>query len=429
MQAENRLEGLWSAGLLRIGNTRGIENQQSSDSVVPESFEAPDLRTLEMPAYDAPSSKAPVDVKVSQSTRVRDVRLDVIKGIAILAVITLHVTGNRARQVATEGSNFWYALKITNLAMNFAVPAFLIISAYLWTQSFIRRGNLLEFMGTRIVGVAIPYFIWSAFYELFNGYVIRRTGLPDTGRIISDFEFGKANYHLYFMFLLIQLVVFTPGFALLFKWVRMPFWVALIFSVALQAGVFHLQKTVWHLPSPGSFAGWTILGWLPAVWLATNGRSLKPTKFWAVALAAFTVGGGYFFFTNSVSLLSGGRASNFELLWATIGFAYGTAWMTIALVMAVRLSPWLQNGLNWMGQKSLQLYLIHPAVLAILASPRMASYLPTGYANPAAVWALTLLVTAFITVVFSRLRLDGILFWQWPQKSRRPLPAADATSA
>jgi len=265
-----------------------------------------------MPAYEAPSTKAPVDVTASQSTRVRDVRLDVIKGIAILAVITLHVTGNRSRQVATEGSNFWYALKITNLAMNFAVPAFLIISAYLWTQSFIRRGNLFEFMGTRIVGVAIPYVIWSAFYEVFNGYVIRRTGLPDTSRIISDFEFGKANYHLYFMFLLIQLVVFTPAFALLFKWIRMPFWVALLFSGALQAAVFHLQKTVWHLPSPGSFAGWTILGWLPAVWLATNGRSLKPNKFWAVALTAVTVGGGFFFFTNSVSLLSGGRASNFE---------------------------------------------------------------------------------------------------------------------
>jgi surface polysaccharide O-acyltransferase-like enzyme len=368
-------------------------------------------------------------VTVSQSTRVRDVRLDVIKGIAILAVITLHVTGNRARQVATEGSNFWYALKITNLAMNFAVPAFLIISAYLWTQSFIRRGNLREFMGTRIVGVAIPYVIWSAFYEVFNGYVIRRSGLPDTRRIISDFEFGKANYHLYFMFLLIQLVVFTPVFALLFKWNRIPFWVALIFSVALQAGVFHLQKTVWHLPSPGSFAGWTILGWLPAVWLATNGRSLKPTKFWAVVLTAVTIGGGYFFFINSISLLSGGRASNFELLWATIGFAYGTAWMILALVMSVRLSPWLQNGLNWMGQKSLQLYLIHPAVLAILASPRMANFLPSGYANPAAVWGLTLSVTALITVVLSRLRLDGILFWQWSQKSRRPLPAADATSA
>jgi len=396
---------------------------------VPESFETPDLRTLEMPAYEAPSINALVDATIAQSTRIRDVRLDVIKGIAILAVITLHVTGNRARQVATEGSGFWYALKIANLAMNFAVPAFLVISAYLWTQSFIRRGNLLEFMGTRIIGVAIPYVIWSAFYEFFNGYVIRRTGLPETNRIISDFEFGKANYHLYFMFLLIQLVVFTPVFALLFKWVRMPFWVALIFSWALQAGVFHLQKTVWHLPSPGSFAGWTILGWLPAVWLATNGRSLKPSPNWALALVALTVGGGCFFFINNLALLSGGPASNFELLWSTIFFAYGTAWMIVAVVMSVRLATWVQTSLNWMGQKSLQLYLIHPAVLAILVSPRMATYMPSGYGNPIAVWSLTLLITAAITVSLNFLRLNGILFWQWPPKPRVIPRSADVVSA
>jgi fucose 4-O-acetylase-like acetyltransferase len=390
---------------------------------------APDLKTLEMPAYEAPCKDSPSDSVPSSPSRPRDVRLDVIKGVAILAVITLHVTGNRARQVSTEGSSFWYGLKIANLAMNFAVPAFLVISAFLWTQSYIRRGNLLEFMGTRIVGVAVPYAIWSAFYELFNGYVIRRTGLPDTIRIISDFEFGKANYHLYFMFLLIQLVVFTPVVALLFKWIRMPFWIALLFSAALQAGVFHLQKTVWHLPSPGSFAGWTILGWLPAVWLATNGRTLKPSIPWALALAVGTIGGGYFFFINSVSLLSGGPASNIELLWSTIFFAYGTAWTIIALVMSMPIWNWLQTGLNWMGQKSLQLYLIHPAVLAVLASPRMASYLPSGYANPVAVWSLTLLITSAITVSLTFLRLDGILFWQWPPKPRVLPRSADVSPA
>lgn len=387
----------------------------------------------------------------------RNVRFDVAKGIAILAVITIHVTGNRSRQIAVEGSQFWWWLRYINLAAAFAVPCFLLISAWLWTISLERKSDLWEFVKTRFVSLAHPYLLWSLIYITFRTRAGASEPWPSLSRIGFELSFGKSAYHLYFMVLIAQLILIVPLFAWIFKRFKFSFWAMIAFTVAFEFVVLTIQKQTHLVVSFGSFALGYALVLLPAIWYGLNPARLEslvdplnlvnaeqkevlesklgegvPRKMafmqqmglWILSFSACLE-----YFAVHSRLLDKQRLDGLHVQLSNIFYTASIAWLVVVLSLTLPLHRLSETGLAWLGKNSLAIYLAHPAFLVVLTSPSVSRVLPKGYINVPIVWFGTVLISCGFAFAVEKMGLNGILFGQWRRKppvppTENPLPAS-----
>ena len=113
-------------------------------------------------------------------------RIQIIRGLAILAVVGIHST-----KPYYEG--IWI-----RAFLNFAVGTFLFLSGYL-TKDDIK--SPLLFYKKRILRVLIPYTIWSLLYtSVYNSW----------GSFLKNYLVGNACDIYYFIIVYIQMVLLTP---------------------------------------------------------------------------------------------------------------------------------------------------------------------------------------------------------------------------
>lgn len=129
----------------------------------------------------------------------RLVGVDVLRGLAIFAVIILHIDeGLQTTPVAWS--------KITDFAF-FSVPFFLATAFYLAiSKLYVSKSPYPLF--SRLKRLLIPYAAWSMFYLIYK--VAKYTVDRDPNRVLALFQdplslvfFGGASYHLYFLPLLL----------------------------------------------------------------------------------------------------------------------------------------------------------------------------------------------------------------------------------
>jgi fucose 4-O-acetylase-like acetyltransferase len=128
----------------------------------------------------------------------RSIGIDLFRGLAILAVVILHV--DEGIQATPTG---WS--QITSFAL-FAVPFFLALSFYLAIDKLYRSSQPYP-LRSRLVRLLVPYGIWSSVYLFYK--VIKYGASGEMSRLVdlvSDplalFCFGTAAFHLYFLPLL-----------------------------------------------------------------------------------------------------------------------------------------------------------------------------------------------------------------------------------
>ncbi len=133
---------------------------------------------------------------------------DVTRWVAIVMVVTIHVTGYAA--LRHVGSGMW----LLNRTVQAAVPIFVFLTgALLWTRP-VTGGvhGYSTFVRRRFVTVAVPYAVWTVVYRLYH--------TPDLGRVVSgewlqslgrDLLTGGAHFHLYFVPMIFLLYLVTPA--------------------------------------------------------------------------------------------------------------------------------------------------------------------------------------------------------------------------
>ena len=100
-------------------------------------------------------------------------QLDVCRGLAILAVLFIHVSGHFLPVLHPAKSPHpptwaWYALAIPNAASAWAVPCFLMLSAFVNAQSLGRSGDVGKYARRRVQTALLPYVLWSGVYIVVN---------------------------------------------------------------------------------------------------------------------------------------------------------------------------------------------------------------------------------------------------------------------
>ena len=164
--------------------------------------------------------------------------LDIVRGVAIAAVLLIHGTANATVELSPNSRSQTFYETVNQLSY-FPVQLFILLSGLVLFYRYTERWTfktLADFYRKRLQYIVVPYLIWSFGYYLFYKWLD-----PNIPVTVSIREFaglllwGEAGYHLYFMTLIIQFYILFPLLQSLAVWLK-PFGKYLwLFGVAFQA--------------------------------------------------------------------------------------------------------------------------------------------------------------------------------------------------
>lgn len=144
----------------------------------------------------------------SNSIQSRVLFADILKIIAIFAVINIHVTGSFTIVSFTSTNiNNWWVENIYNSLSRWAVPVFLMVSGMFLLAS--KKDEPLKiYFKKRVRKVFIPFLIWGGIYELIKP---RYVGVDFSLKgMITDFLSGSIYWHFWFLYAIMMIYILVP---------------------------------------------------------------------------------------------------------------------------------------------------------------------------------------------------------------------------
>ena len=137
----------------------------------------------------------------------RKIYLDYLRVVAIIAVVTIHVTAPYFSEGYGHDGDVWWAANLLNAASRFSVPVFVMISGALLLG---RRVSVLDFYRKSSLRIIPPLVFWNLFYVGFNSMIdggLQAAVWQMKAGILID---GYAASHLWYLSMFSCLMVFAP---------------------------------------------------------------------------------------------------------------------------------------------------------------------------------------------------------------------------
>lgn len=257
--------------------------------------------------------------------------------------------------------------------------------------------------------VVWPYLVWTAIYIVYRYKVgtITSVQLDSVKSWLGYLLLGKANFHLYFMSVLIQLMIVLPFVVALLKRLRIGF--GAVFGASLLLFVVVYLVNLWRpFPYPASLITWYLPelfvgAWVGVHWDQASGAIRRRRRL----IVAGMLLGAALNLSQSIPTLADHKGSSFLLL---LGMRLYAPFVTLLILdLAGSWHGVFGRIAEWLGNQSLAIYLVHPIALVWLTMRAkehgfeyMAIYL--AYATLG-----TLAISALIAQVINWSRLSLVL--------------------
>ena len=289
--------------------------------------------------------------------------LDNSKIIAIFAVVFLHVSAGvvLGNDVGTE---YWWVGNVYDSAVRWCVPIFVMISGALLLDPD-KQEDLATFYTKRLSRILIPIMFWSAFFlawsYLKSAVIGNELTVVDLAKRLMS---GKPHYHMWFLYMIISLYLFTPFFR---KVVAHSSKKELLIFIAIAFVMAMLNYAYGKFISGGSklFINWFLL-YVPFFFLGylirQDNHNPKKSILWSVFIASIilTFYGCYILAENS-SLEHG--------LYFYGYLSVSVVPMSISLMYILKASgkPIINTSFTKkLSILTLGIYLVHPVILEII---------------------------------------------------------------
>ncbi len=201
---------------------------------------------------------------------------DVVKGVAIIAVVLIHVVG-----VMEEFSFFSHTLipYFLNALFRFAIPVFIIASGSLLTIKDYHWKSLISFFCTKCVRIIIPYLFMVALIVYWNGESFRV--------FIHHAISGDILVPYYFVVILIQLYVLFP---VLYRYRTSRWLLPISFAISL---VMFLYPPFWNIggiPFCGEYLFFFVYGITKGTSFIDSEKFVKQTSYLDIRVLLFLCG-------------------------------------------------------------------------------------------------------------------------------------------
>lgn len=283
--------------------------------------------------------------------------------IAIFAVVVLHVAA-RIVQEAEVGSGAWWTGNLTESLVRWCVPVFVMISGALLLKNKPDE-HLINYYMKRVSRIFIPLIFWSVFYLCWTAlktYLV--TGEVPVALLIGRLQSGKPYYHLWFLFMLIGLYIFTP-FMRVFVAAARPRDIRLFVVLAFIWALATCLSNAWTSTKILFFNQFLLF--IPYFVMGHVAMLCQPPRkimFWSIFLLSFAgTAVGYYFETVGDCLDSGiyfYQNLSITVVPMSISMFFILKNMTTPLISEVTAKK--------VADLTFGIYLIHPMVMNLLSA-------------------------------------------------------------
>ncbi|MDO8486788.1 MAG: acyltransferase [Candidatus Curtissbacteria bacterium] len=161
--------------------------------------------------------------------------IDILKALAIAGVILIHVK-SVSIDLYLKNSSPYLALTFLDQAMRFSVPLFVALSGYTLALSYKNKPqSIKDFYRRRIVRILPYYFLATAIIYFYLRFVPPFSQIKNPYPLWEILFLGRADYHLYFIPMILSLYFAFPFlFPLVKKWPK----ATLAMALAIQSAIF-----------------------------------------------------------------------------------------------------------------------------------------------------------------------------------------------
>jgi surface polysaccharide O-acyltransferase-like enzyme len=140
----------------------------------------------------------------------RMVHYDLVRIIAIFAVIVVHTSGTFYRVLAPIMSFNWQVSNIYSTAGKFSICIFIMVSGLLFLNPK-KNITIKALYRKNILRIVTAFIFWSVAYALFGLYVKIKMNGFSTGQLHGFFiDFVTGNYHMWFCYMIIGIYMIVP---------------------------------------------------------------------------------------------------------------------------------------------------------------------------------------------------------------------------
>ncbi len=179
--------------------------------------------------------------------------LDNARILAIFAVIFVHVSVGVPWH-SEPGSFLWLYGSSFDVLVRWCVPVFVMVSGALLLAPHDNE-SLGDFYKKRMSRVLIPILFWSLLYIVW-GYFRENVQEPFTlSYVVGKLASGKPYYHMWFMYMLLGLYLFTPVFrAIIAKLTTRE--LVFFIGVAFAIDAVQTMYEAWYVGESNLFLTW-----------------------------------------------------------------------------------------------------------------------------------------------------------------------------
>ncbi|MFZ5595696.1 MAG: acyltransferase [Bacillota bacterium] len=156
-----------------------------------------------------------VDGTPARPGRERIAELDVMRGLAFLAVVFQHSLAAYAPMQDIQAPDAVMMGMVLHFT-KFAVPAFIFVTGMVLVHNYRHRLNYAGFIKKRTMDIFVPYALWTLIYDLgLNGMPSTDPSRP--ALFLKNLALGTEVYHLWFVIMIFQFYLAFPLLLALLK--------------------------------------------------------------------------------------------------------------------------------------------------------------------------------------------------------------------
>ncbi|MFC6201176.1 acyltransferase [Lactiplantibacillus nangangensis] len=276
--------------------------------------------------------------------RKRYLSMDTLRGLAILGVLLIHVSGLYV-------SSSWSGL-ILNQLSRFAVPAFLFLSGWGLTMSGKINIDYLGYIIKQAKRLLVPYVLWSIAYWLVNFKA--SISIHSIIALMSGLLLGTTKYHLYYIPITFVFYIAYPIFKKIVHSNSGIVLLLLLTIVSQSIGV--IGNVGWMIKGQNIFNWMFYFGF--GIWMSNDFEEklhkLENNRIWVSVVGVLSV--CLLFFETKMLELNHSISPTTSMKPSVIVYSVSV----ILIVIAIHLTS---SSLMSVGKSSYGIYLAHPMIL------------------------------------------------------------------
>ncbi|HHI5411907.1 TPA: acyltransferase [Vibrio metoecus] len=283
---------------------------------------------------------------------------DLLRAIAAVAVIAIHVLAPYRDRLGELPFVEWLIAVTVNGASRWAVPVFIMISGALMLSDR-RQFELRYYLERRLGKVLIPFVVWSLFYAVLSGWSSTGFDSAITWQTVLSSPQHETYYHLGFFYYFIPLYFVIP----FLQW-GVQRWDSSALYAFVAVWLLTTMLYLLKLDGPWSHDLWLFSGYLPLGYLLYQKCSLKRGSVLVIALMGLV---SLYITVQAVvtlSLVENEYSVGRWFSYKTINVVLMASMVFIlARAFASKLPLSSQQGVSFVSRHSLGIYLLHPIFL------------------------------------------------------------------